>query len=197
MAMNFDTMANDINEDRYSTHKKPRGYLDSEPGTHICRINDWVYKPTTNSGKEMYILELDIVSSTMYSEGTELKQSLVVSGIPKHIIQRIEKNIQDIAYLTLDPPLTADKLRENIRSEEGHRSAMVGKLLKIVAERQTSPKTGSTWTEYFYSTPKEGEVIETNPMNQPMTPAQVDEKLDSVFGKSDEVATEEVPDFEL
>ena len=197
MALDFDSMEQEITQDAYRTKSKARAYLDSEPGTHICRIADWVYKPTTNSGKEMYILELDIVSSTMYAEGTELKQSLVVSGIPKHIIQRIEKNIQDIAYLTLDPPLTAAVLKENIRSEEGHRSAMVGKLLKIVAERQTSPKTGSTWTEYYYSKPKQGEVLETNPMNQPMTANQVDEKLDSVFGKSEEVTEDEVPDFKL
>ena len=75
MAFNFDDLASDINQDTYSTHNKPRDYLSNEPGSHIVRIMDWVYKPTTNSGKQMYILAIDIMSSTLYEEGTELKQT--------------------------------------------------------------------------------------------------------------------------
>lgn len=197
--LDFDQMAQEIETGSYSTNKQPRGYLDSEPGEHICRIAGWEYLPTTNSGKTMYMMELDIISSTNYAPGTELKQSLVVSGIPSHIIKRVNKNIQDIAFLTLDKPVTPKALKENVNSEKGHVSQIQGKTIKITVTQKISDKTGRPWSEYFYSLPKESEVLEA------ATTSSVEEQttatLDAVFGKpevdSASATLGDVPDFNV
>ena len=192
--LDFDQMAQEIDSGSYSTNKQPRGYLGSDPGEHVCRIAGWEYLPTTNSGKTMYMMELDIISSTIYPEGTELKQSLVVSGIPSHIIKRVNKNIQDIAFLTLDKPITPKALKENVNSEKGHVSQIQGKIIKITVTQKISEKTGRPWSEYFYSVPKERETLDqANPMQMKQETAA---KLDAVFGK-DEVEVEDVPDFNV
>ena len=128
-----------------------------EEGTHIIKIEACTALTGQNTGRDMVILEGEIVStdSSQQSAGTKVKHIWSLSGVEKWKVQRNLGQIKSMVSATLPPEVanavTVDVVKQAI---DGGRDAVVcGANIKVIAKQKTSKNEKTFLSFSFMSAP--------------------------------------------
>jgi hypothetical protein len=127
--------------------RENRIYID-KAGRHVVKIVSALQKES-QQGKDMIILEMDVLSSTCYEEGEGLKQIFTLNGQQSFFIERNLGYIKSIIGCACpDVDLTSEFLSACVTG--GTESALAGQTLMVISTLKRSEKTGRDFTLYSY-----------------------------------------------